>query len=240
MHLYLIAATDPPKITDWVSAVAAGLGVLATIGIGIAVAVYANGYRMRVRAHRDPLEQIRVSAFNSGRIRGEVGPVALIVRLPVGLRMLRWCCGKNKLEPILAKAVPAEPQPIEPGRTEDWYIRVPDLTNTPYLAPSWRRPLHDREQHNWVKPRRVRLRVERSLYCPRYLRFREINRLNNPLNPPTDAKAIPQRELSKAEPTIHHAVRSGDHCEVKPQQNYRLAIVMAIVGFMLGRFGRRG
>lgn len=170
-------AADAIKVTEWWTAIVATIGVIATVTVGIAVALFANGYRMRVRAWRDPNEKVQVRAFNSGRIRGEVGPIEFVVRPWFAVRMLRRIARGLATEAVLTtvdeevlkSAEPTAPQPIEPGRTFTWEFDVPTQTPEHTLPTLWH-PLSPGPTRP-IKSRQLLLRLDRGVYRPRYLRY---------------------------------------------------------------------
>jgi hypothetical protein len=189
MSLHLIVVADQPKVTDWWSAIVATVGVCATVFVGVTVALFANGYRMRIRAKRDKNGEVLVQVFNSGRVRGTVGPVRFVTRSIRSVRLIRWLNRTNQIEPVLRTGQPAKAVSIEPGDYVEWRVPKLDFPCRDFVAPRLSHPLRNPVPDDDVRPRRVRLRIDRGLYRPRYLRyqrvlpFRKIGRLVYVLNP---------------------------------------------------------
>jgi hypothetical protein len=115
-------------------------------------------------------------------------------------------------------------QTIEPGGMGEWRLSEPNFAAKDFIAPTLSNPLGD-ARIGKVSPRRVRLRIGRSLYRPRYLwyrrllPFRRVGRLVHVLTPlPGQANfeshaikhAIPQPGgIQRPESRPFGAVRQG-------------------------------
>ncbi|OBI54309.1 hypothetical protein A5667_25570 [Mycolicibacterium fortuitum] len=239
MSLHLIAAVEQPKITDWLSVIVAAVGVFATAFVGVAVAIFASGYRMRIRAYRDKDGKVLVRVSNSGRVAGKIGPVRFVQRSSRTARAIRWAARRNQIEPILVSATPGTAQLIQPGDYHEWWLEPIDVAASDYLAPTLFAPMAT-DRLGRVRRRRVRLRIDRGNYRPRYFHwqriipFRKIRRLVHVMKPgpATSPTPTPQQggapQQAPSAPVSRRATRVGDLADYIGMSILRLFLVVAV------------
>jgi hypothetical protein len=181
-----------PSLTDWMGGIGAVLGIFVTIAIGVYTVRYTAAARKRISATRDPHGNVQVDISNTGKGALEIDGVYFVARGSWTARVLRRLLLRNKLEPILATATPAETQTLGEGQSMTWRIGVPAL-ETWTLPPTLLHPWSDKRRGK-VKERQLVLRVHRGQnHSPRYrwfsrvLPIRKIKQVSNTLQAPPRA-----------------------------------------------------
>jgi hypothetical protein len=169
----MMLQADTPRVTDWIAAVASVLSVLATLAVGIGVAVYSSGYRVRVRAYIDKRQIVRVEAQNKGRIDSEIGPAYIVVRHGVLGRLARRTWGRLPSEGFVGEeGVPNGRITLSPGHRAVWHLYAD--VEAEYDLPRRCVPVGPLENRT-ADRRELRAKVDCGLYHPRYRRLRELD-----------------------------------------------------------------
>jgi hypothetical protein len=131
-------------------------------------------------------------------------------------------------------------QTIEPGGMGEWRLSEPNFAAKDFIAPTLSNPLGD-ARIGKVSPRRVRLRIGRSLYRPRYLwyrrllPFRRVGRLVHVLTPLPGQAPTPRAPTSSPTPSSTPSPNPGaskgqslDLSEQLDRDLYKVFLILAV------------
>lgn len=148
---------NAPKITDWISSLAAVISVLVTLGIGIFITYYASGFRIRVKGWIDKNDVVGVRVVNWGRLAGEVSECSIVVRPTLAGRFIRMLARKSTSDYEEIGVVLREPEHLDSGTSKIRYYQL-DL-DAEYSLPVHRRPLRQFADRK-AERRELRLAVQ--------------------------------------------------------------------------------
>lgn len=162
------------------------LATLLLVGVTAWGIYYATRVRPRLKisATCDSTRSVKVEVFNGGKEDIQIHRVDFAARGWWAARLLRRLLFRGPWEPVMSTVVatPAGVQDIEPGKSGEWRIAVPNLSNW-RLPPSLVHPLNTKRRGT-ISEWRLVLRIDRGqnhryryLWYKRFLRIRRIRRV---------------------------------------------------------------
>ena len=166
------SAPTAPKPTEWILA-GTGIGTLTlTLVSVIFVSYYVAGYRLRVRAWRDPQGVVLVRALNWGRLDGSISEIAVVVRHSLPGRLLRRTLRRQRQEGVLVSILHG-PTVLKTGVTETWYGHL-DASGQQYQLPVRWHPLRSLQTRATDGDKLV-VRVDMGVTKKKYVRLVDLS-----------------------------------------------------------------